>query len=45
MEGMLQGAASHISVCPTGLQPDRAAEGAAGPTEGHGGDAAVPPGR
>lgn len=24
-----------------GLEPDRAAEGAAGPTEGHGGDVAV----
>lgn len=29
-------------VLPPGLQPDRAAEGAAGPAEGHGGDAAVP---
>ena len=36
---------SQPRVRPLGLQPDRAAEGAAGPPEGHGGDAAVPPGR
>lgn len=28
-----------------GLEPNRAAEGAAGPAEGHGGDAAVTAGR